>query len=445
MVLSAHFSFLVKRYEQGKYNSQIKERIELEEKQKMESGPYLVITSPCTGNKLEVTNLIKFNAAKNSDFWKAAELNIKVGVRNPTEKMPHTLFAQAQLQKLQFTEMRVVGTEFNDCAGRDFVGEKVAVKFEDGINPREPTKTARWITVEGKKLGIIDARSPHLLAGCEAIASITSPPSNSVIITSLKNPENKLQIDRINQYAFANHNWQGEQANITLDMQQTSSRKAPVVFAKLGNQVLGVLNKESVGFLQQQLVSKGRTIQGLTIAGTVNKAPPNYADIVIDPNSVKFPDIQLENQNPSIATVAIITGVVEPKFQAKTEQVLGNMFERAVKRAVESGFNRVQFVDISPNPTPQIVEALRQIVGEHKDIRVEFVGKVSLEEGMKLLTQPSDIVLGVKTAETIGMIEFVANRGNAVATYIPETGGFERYNLPLVLHTVEVGKIERER
>jgi hypothetical protein len=166
---------------------------------------------------------------------------------------------------------------------------------------------------------------------------------------------------------------------------------------------------------------------------------------VIDSNSVKFPDIQLENQNPSIATVVIITGMVEPKFQAKTEQVLRNMFERAIARAIESDFNTVQFVDISPNPTPQIVEALRQIVGEHKDIRVKFVGKVSLEEGMKLLTQPSDIVLGVKTAETIGMIEFVANRGNAVATYIPETGGFERYNLPLVQKAVEVGKIERER
>jgi hypothetical protein len=33
----------------------------------------------------------------------------------------------------------------------------------------------------------------------------------------------------------------------------------------------------------------------------------------------------MENQNPSIANVAIITGVIEPKFQAKTEQVLRNM------------------------------------------------------------------------------------------------------------------------
>jgi hypothetical protein len=532
------------------YNSHIKNRIQLEDKQKIELGPYIIITSPRTGKQLEVTNLIKFNAAKNSDFWKAAELSIKVGVRNPTEKMPHTLFAQAQfttsngkevdipigtismksmkeynikpgmsiqqgkvefhfgvsngiidtlkqqareyiesireeipeteklqlaaaihdishtgesknysglkkagvafsvfldcaiaqLQNLQFTEMRVIGTQFNECAGRDFVGEKVAVKFEDGINPREPTKTARWVTVEGKKLGIIDARSPHLIPGCEAIASITSSHSNSVIITSLKNPENKLQIDRVNQYAFSNHNWQGEQTSITLDMQQTNPQKVPVVFAKIGNQVLGVLNKESLAFLEQQLASKGRTIQGLTIAGTLNKAPPSYADIIIDPSSVKFPEIQAETQTPNVATVVIINGTVEPKFQAKTEQVLGNMFERAVKRAVENGFDTIQFVDVSPNPTPQIAEALQQIAGEWKDIRVEFVGQTSLEEGMKLLTQPSDIVLGVKTAETIGVIKFAASRGNAVATYIPETSGFERRNLPLMQRTVGLNK-----
>ncbi len=103
---------------------------------------------------------------------------------------------------------------------------------------------------------------------------------------------------------------------------------------------------------------------------------------------------------------------------------------------MENGFAAIQFVDVSPNPTPQIVEALQQLAGEHKDIRVEFIGKASLEEGMKLLKQPSDIVLGVKTAETIGVIEFAASRGNAIASYIPETSGFERRNLSLMQRTV---------
>jgi hypothetical protein len=334
-------------------------------------------------------------------------------------------YAIAQLQKLQFTEMRAIGTQFNECAGRDFSGDKVAVKFEDGINPREPTKTARWVMVEGKKLGIIDARSPHLLAGCEAVASITSPSSTSVIVTSLKNPENKIQIDRVNQYGFSDRNWQGEQASILLDVQQSNPRKTPVVLAKIGNQTLGVLNKQSVDFLTQQLAVKGRTIQGLTITGIVNKAPPSYADITIDPDSVKFP----ESATSNAATVLIINGVVEPRYQERTKQVLHNMLERAIARAVESGFERVQFVDISPNFTHKIPQTLRQLAGEWKNICVEFIGEKSPEEGIGLLSQPSDIVLGVKTPETSGIIQFMANRGKAIATYIPETGGFDRQNL----------------
>jgi hypothetical protein len=268
-------------------------------------------------------------------------------------------YAIAQLEKLQFTKIRVIGTQFNECGGRDFVGEKVAIAFLEDINPREPTKTARWVTVEGKKLGIIDARSPNLLAGCEAIASITSSPSTSVIITSLKNPENKLQIDRVNQYACANHNWQGEQTSITFDVQETNPQKASVVFTKIVNQVLGVLNKQSVDFLTKKLAAKGRSIQGLTIRGTVNKAPPNYADIIIDPNSVKFPEYETSN----IATVAIINGTVDPKFQAKTEQVMCNMLKRAIARAVKSGFDTIEFVDVSPNPTPPIGTTLKEIAG----------------------------------------------------------------------------------
>ncbi len=114
------------------------------------------------------------------------------------------------------------------------------------------------------------------------------------------------------------------------------------------------------------------------------------------------------------------------------------MIKRAIARAVENGFAAIQFVDISPNPTPQITEALRQLAGEWKDIEVEFIGKASLKEGMKLLTQPSDIVLGVKSAETVGIIEFMASRGNAIATYVPETRSLDRYNLASISKNVDL-------
>ncbi|MDJ0733556.1 MAG: hypothetical protein QNJ47_05610 [Nostocaceae cyanobacterium] len=553
----------------GEYNSLVKQRITLESRQKLESGPYLVITSPITGKQLEVTNLIRFNAAKNIDFWKLQEINIQVAERNPTEKMPHPLFAQAkfinhegkevnipigtvsmksmqehdiksgmliqqgkvefrfgisdgmidvlkqqtkeyvesirsntpsneklqlaaaihnvshtgenknysglkkatvaftifsdevigQLKQLQFTQMRIIGTQFHEYAGRTFTGEKVAIKFENGINPRDPTKTARWVMIEGKKLGIIDARSPHLHPGCEAVATITSPPSNSVIVTSLKNPENKLQIDGVNKYAFANHSWQGQETSITLNIRQTNPRKPPIVFATVGNQVLGVLNKQSIVFLKQQLVVKGRTIQGLTITGTLNNAPASYADIVIDPSSVKLSEIVEKQQLTqdlveSKTTVVFFAAPVDKQFQAKTEQMMCNMLKRAVERAVEMSCDTVQFVDVSPHPdkSPQFGGTLQQLAMERKDIKVEFQGVMSVEDGISLLTQPSDIVVGVKSRETVRIIELVVCRGKAIpsvsfanATYIPETGGFDRRNLPPVQKKIAVIKNDVER
>ncbi|BAZ40240.1 hypothetical protein NIES4101_62010 [Calothrix sp. NIES-4101] len=334
--------------------------------------------------------------------------------------------AIAQLQNLQFTDMRVIGTQFNECAGRNFAGEKVTIKFEDDVNPREPEKTARWVTVEGNKLGIIDTRSPYLLAGYEAVASITSSNSTSVVITSLKNPTNQIQIDRIHQYGFSDRNWQGEQVKITLEAGQ--ARK---IIAKLDNQILGILNQKSADFLYQQLALKGRTIQELTITGTVNKAPPSYADITIDPDSVKFP----ESATSNAATVLIIDGLVEPRYQERTKQVLQNMIERAIARAVENGFDKIRFVDISPKPTQEIGETLQQLSEEQKDIEIEFIGAKSPKQGARLLIQSSDIILGVKTAETTEIIDFVASQGKAIATYIPETGRFRRLNLPALQKT----------
>jgi hypothetical protein len=526
------------------YNSLIKKRLEIEERNKSEPGPFVIITSLTSGKQLEITNLIRCKAAKNPDFWKATELSIQLVSRQPTPKMPHSLFAQVkfitpsgeesyvsigtislksmqennlkpgmtidngkvefycgasdsiidalkqetkeftesvknntpeterlqlqaaihnithteesknypglkkagvafavfpeevvnQLQNLQFTDMRVIGAQFNECAGINFRGEQLVIKFEDGINPRDPTKTARWVTVEGKKLGTIDARSPHLLAGCEANATITSSPATSVIVTSLKNPSNKLQIDNVNKYTLATRQWQGEQANITLSVRQTDPRKAPSVFAKLGNQVLGVLNKQSVTFLEQQLATKGRTIQGLTIMGTINNTPASYADIAIDPSSVKLP-VEIKSD---VCTVLFFEAHTDTAFQAKTEQVMCNMLKRAVERAMENGYGTVQFIDISPHKSDgasKFVMTIQQLAAEPKNIKVEFIGTDTVERAIKSLTKLDDIVLGVRTQETIGIIDYVAHQGKAIAAYIPETGGFNKWNLPLAEKT----------
>ena len=566
----------------NEYNSLIKQSIEIQERKKVEAGPYMIVTSSTSNRKLEITNLIKYETSKNPNFWKFSEIDIKIhstpthskslhpltahieykdsqgqkiskpvgtislkstqefnlkpgmtikqgkvefhfgisdgivdvlkqqtkeyveSVRNSTPEdkklklaaaihdvshtpdnknysglkrasVAFTIFPEIvieQLKQLQFTQMRVIGTQFNEFAHQSFNGEQVLIEFEDGINPRDPNKTARWIKVEGKKLGIVDMRSPNLISGSKALANIHSPPSNSIIASSLRNPQNQLKIDSVNKYDFASHQWKGETTYITFDLEQTHSGKVPKVFALIDDRVLGVVNKQSVSFLQQQL--KGRSLQGLKIKAKVDKAPASYVDIVIDPDSVEFPALEVEKQQKLGNVVSdkqeVINAVVEEKleqeqqhsesslisfseaqldksdvckvlffappvtqqFKERTEQVMSNMLQRAVDRAVQNGFGTVEFIDVSPisHKSPLIAQTLHQLQEYRKDIKVELTGTKSLEEGMRLLTRPSDIAIGVKSIASNGIIEVLANQGKAVASYIPETGNFDRRNLP---------------
>ncbi|MBW4504927.1 MAG: hypothetical protein KME64_00175 [Scytonematopsis contorta HA4267-MV1] len=207
--------------------------------------------------------------------------------------------------------------------------------------------------------------------------------------------------------------------------------------ARIGNQTLGVVNQKSVKFLQEQLADSGRTIQGLTIAGKVNNAPATYVDIFIDPSTVKYPDIQASEQqveqDSKITTVVFFEARVEPAFGAKTQQAMFNMIGRAVERAVERGYDTVRFVDVSQSLLKQSSPALlaiEQLAAQRRDIKIELSVAPSVESAIQLLTQPDDIVIGQRTPQTLGIIEYAAKQGKAIAAYIPETGVFDKRNLP---------------
>ncbi|MDY6901239.1 MAG: hypothetical protein SWZ49_24660, partial [Cyanobacteriota bacterium] len=264
-----------------------------------------------------------------------------------------------------------------------------------------------------------------------------------------KNPDNKLQIDNVNKYAFKSRQWQNEQANINLVIGQNNSRKAPTVFAKIDNQILGTVNKKSVNFLQEKLAAVGKSIQGFSFSGILKNAPASYADIVIDPSTVKFPQIETTLQqhhdnsveiNKPVCTLLFFEASVDSKLQTSTEQVMSNMLKRAVERAAELGYERVQFVDVSTNPTPSSnsLKAIEQLAAEHQDITVDFIGRASVEDGIQFMKEPRDIAIGIKDAQTIGIIDFVASQGKAIATYNPQTQKFDRRNLPTPKKAAEI-------
>ena len=182
----------------------------------------------------------------------------------------------------------------------------------------------------------------------------------------------------------------------------------------------------------------------------MKNAPASYADIVIDPSTVKLPQIETttqqqnenyEESNKSVCTVLFFEASVDSSLQQRTEQMMSNMLHRAVERAVELGYEKVQFVDVSDLPTESSASrTIEQLAAEHQDITVDFIGSLSVEDAIGLMKESSDIAIGIKSAQSLGIIDFVTVQGKAIATYNPQTQKFDRRNLPAPQKTTETTK-----
>ena len=126
--------------------------------------------------------------------------------------------------------------------------------------------------------------------------------------------------------------------------------------------------------------------------------------------------------------------------------MMSNMLKRAVERAAELGYDKVEFVDVSANSYRVFsFKTIEQLAAEYKNINVDFIGSLSVEDAIELMKEPSDIAIGIKDAQTIGIVDFVARHNMAIATYNPQTQKFDRRNLPAPKKTTEITKdIERD-
>ena len=532
------------------YNNLVAERRALENRQSLEPGPYMVVTSQSSGKNVEITNLIKFESAKDPNFWKSEDLTIRFYARTPKKDMPQTLEARAvfverdgtevetaigtaglkstqehsiqpgqkisqgkvefhfgvsecsidavkqrskdwlegvrantpereklqmaaaihriahggnqkqgekrddtpvikksggaafaifteqvvaQLDTLQFARTRALGTNFNDHAGRQFQGEKVSVRFEQGPDPKDAAKSADWLVIEDKKLGTLNASSGRLLPGTVATATITSAPSTSVVITSVNHPDNQLQVNNTQNYAFAGQDWQGEQAAIALDLRQTNPIKPPQVYAKVGHKILGVLSKESADFIRERLDKAGKQVQGFVLQGTISRGASTYADIVIDPDTVKLrrspQTVDLEEFTPpdvrssQVTTVAFFEPPLNPATKDTAQQTLARMLERAVDRAMEQGSNTIHFIDASPYKLEApggAVATIKRMQATRPEIKVELTSAASVMGAIAQLKDSHDIVIAVKSIETEGAIDYAARQGKPVLVYNPD-------------------------
>lgn len=180
----------------------------------------------------------------------------------------------------------------NEHLGRKWVGEKVRCNIEQAADPANPTQNKRWLVVEGKKLGVFRSESAQLPIGTYFEAEITSPPSASVTITSTQG--NHLKVGQLKKYAFSNHEWNGEEGIVTINMSDSGKYITPI--AEINGKPLGVIDKESFSLLTAKLSEKGRAVQGFQFQATLKSAPATIANIKVDPEIIRYPEVWTKEQ-----------------------------------------------------------------------------------------------------------------------------------------------------
>ncbi|MBD2605945.1 hypothetical protein H6G81_15805 [Scytonema hofmannii FACHB-248] len=259
-----------------------------------------------------------------------------------------------QLKELQFTNLSVVGTHqpSSQHNGRNWHGEKVPIKIELDADPRDPNISQRWVIAEGKKLAMFNSESPQLPTGTEAVATITSPPSASVIITSSKG--NQLKVGQIKKYAFGDRSFQGESYTISIELKSNSDhRKPPTPLALVNGKALGVIDKDSFAVLSEKVQAANQSIESLKFNATIQSAPATTAHLIIDPATVRYPEEWTNKDAPQERE--IIKTELDNKAQGVNTNTHTTQESEIIKTEPLIDTTPAPNERTEPNPTPTII------------------------------------------------------------------------------------------
>ncbi|WP_414622825.1 hypothetical protein [Calothrix sp. CCY 0018] len=204
-----------------------------------------------------------------------------------------------QLNQLQFTELTVVGTHryASEHQGKVWKGEKVPIQIELAPSYIDPSSQGRWLLAEGKKLGMLSPSDAQMIVGAIAKATITSEASTGVTITTPVG--NSIEVNKLKSGAFADVDWskQNYQATVTISVQPSRNPQKPDVgVAMIKDKRLGELKPESFEKLTAVLKAHNIPVQGYTVKGNIIASPPSAAKVIIDANTVEYPESWNQNQ-----------------------------------------------------------------------------------------------------------------------------------------------------
>jgi hypothetical protein len=178
------------------------------------------------------------------------------------------------------------------------------------------------LIAEDKKLGVFRSESAQLPIGTSFTASITSPPSASVIITSTQG--NQLKVGHLKKYALAEREWKGEDGVITIKTNGSGKSVTPI--ALVNDKPLGIIDKESFQFLGEKLKIRGIKVDGFKFQGVLDSAPSTIANIKVEPETIRYPQVwtredALVKEN-KISLLDELKPILKDKYQHKNNQGL---------------------------------------------------------------------------------------------------------------------------
>lgn len=185
-----------------------------------------------------------------------------------------------QLEQLQFTKLTVTGinaAESNQHFGREWNQDDllpVQIQVRQDLPAEHPRYNRPLVFIEEKEFAPIESRSAHLPIGTKALATVNPDPGHTIQV-QLNHPRinTGIQIGKVQQHSFAQRAFRGEQASVTISF----VKPEPIPVIKVGNQVLGELDKASINILEKA----GRLVDGKTIDVTLNSRGKGFGSHVI--------------------------------------------------------------------------------------------------------------------------------------------------------------------
>ncbi|HEY9599635.1 MAG TPA: hypothetical protein V6D33_18385 [Cyanophyceae cyanobacterium] len=193
-----------------------------------------------------------------------------------------------QAKEFQFETIKLAGLHHPTNEWGDQLNHKT-VDFEIALETRvgHPNVNKRVVLVEGKQLAPISESDYHPPIGTTGKATIRPAPSTSLTATTPKG--NTLKITQLTKHDFAGQEFSKIPATLTIAFKNTT----PVV--KIGDNVLGVLDKESCEKLQKT----GRYKPGVEIQVELQNNRASTAMLHVDKHSLKFPEAWIREADAS--------------------------------------------------------------------------------------------------------------------------------------------------